>query len=204
MQTFLNLNSHSNEIIVSNENSLAIKLLENKKNFSIIIGPEKSGKSILAKKFSNLNGFNIINDVTKNLNFQNSTFLDMNELPLNNDYFFHFIQYFITNNIGLTIFTSSDFFKNEIKSLAIPDTLSRLKSFNIAHIDEPKDDLLFKLIEKFLMYKSISVSKDIILTTMGYINRTYKEAFIASETINHLLYNNNHNINLSLIRQHYE
>ena len=204
MQSFLNLNSTSNEILVSNENSLAIKLLENKKKFSIIIGPEKSGKSILAKKFSKLYGLNIVNDVTKNLNFQNSTFLDMNELPLNNDYFFHFIQYFISNNIGLTIFTSSDFFKNEIKSLAIPDTLSRLKSFNIAHIDDPKDDLLFKLIEKFLMYKSISVSKDIIQATMGYINRTYKEAFIASETINHLLYNNNHNINLSLIRQHYE
>ena len=204
MQTYLNLNSPSNEIIVSNENSLAIKLLENKKNFSIIIGPEKSGKSILAKKFSSLYGLNIVNDVNKNLNFQNSTFLDMNELPLNKDYFFHFIQYFVANNIGLTIFTSSDFFKNEIKSLAIPDTLSRLKSFNIAHIDDPKDDLLFKLIEKFLMYKSISVSKDIIQATMSYINRTYKEAFIASETINHLLYNNNHNINLSLIRQHYE
>ncbi len=204
MQTFLNLNSSSTDIIVSNENNLAINLLENKKKFSIIIGPKKSGKSILAKKFAKIDGIEVINNISKNLEYKNSIFLDLNELPLNENYFFHFLQYFIANNIGLTIFTSSDFLKNNIKPLAIPDTLSRLKSFNVAYIDNPKDELLFRLIEKFLMYKSISVSKDIIQATMGYINRTYMDAFIASETINHLLYKNNHNINLSLIRQHYE
>ena len=204
MQTFLNLNTSSTDIIVSNENNLAINLLENKKKFSIIIGPKKSGKSILAKKFAKIDGIEVINNISKNLEYKNSIFLDLNELPLNENYFFHFLQYFIANNIGLTIFTSSDFLKNNIKPLVIPDTLSRLKSFNVAYIDDPKDELLFRLIEKFLMYKSISVSKDIIQATMGYINRTYMDAFIASETINHLLYKNNHNINLSLIRQHYE
>ena len=204
MQTFLNLNTSSTDIIVSNENNLAINLLENKKKFSIIIGPKKSGKSILAKKFAKIDGIEVINNISKNLEYKNSIFLDLNELPLNENYFFHFLQYFIANNIGLTIFTSSDFLKNNIKPLVIPDTLSRLKSFNVAYIDDPKDELLFRLIEKFLMYKSISVSKDIIQATMGYINRTYLDAFIASETINHLLYKNNHNINLSLIRQHYE
>ena len=204
MQTFLNFSSSSTDIIVSNENNLAINLLENKKKLSIIIGPKKSGKSILAKTFAKIDGIEVINNISKNLEYKNSIFLDLNELPLNEDYFFHFLQYFITNNIGLTIFTSSDFLKNNIKPLAIPDTLSRLKSFNVAYIDDPKDELLFRLIEKFLMYKSISVSKDIIHATMGYINRTYMDAFIASETINHLLYKNNHNINLSLIRQHYE
>ena len=68
----------------------------------------------------------------------------------------------------------------------------------------PKDDLLFKLIEKFLKFKSISVSGDIIRGIMAYIGRTYIDAYDASETINYLLYHNNHNINLSLIRQHYE
>ena len=128
----------------------------------------------------------------------------MNKLPFNEEPFFHFLQYFITNDIGLTIFTTSDPHQVDSKSLLIPDTLSRLKSFNIASIENPKDDLLFKLIEKFLKFKSISVSSDIIRGIMAYIGRTYIDAYDASETINYLLYQNNHNINLSLIRQHYE
>ena len=140
----------------------------------------------------------------KSLKFKNNTFLDLNKLPFNEESFFHFLQYFITNDIGLTIFTTSDPHQVDSKSLLIPDTLSRLKSFNIASIENPKDDLLFKLIEKFLKFKSISVSGDIIRGIMAYIGRTYIDAYDASETINYLLYQNNHNINLSLIRQHYE
>ena len=204
MQTFLNLNTDDKNILISNENSLAIKLLENKYKFSIIVGPKKSGKTILANKFLDINGANIIDNIPSNLNFKNNTFLDLNKLPFNEEPFFHFLQYFITNDIGLTIFTTSDPHQVDSKSLLIPDTLSRLKSFNIASIENPKDDLLFKLIEKFLKFKSISVSGDIIRGIMAYISRTYIDAYDASETINYLLYQNNHNINLSLIRQHYE
>ena len=204
MQTFLNLNTDDKNILISNENSLAIKLLENKYKFSIIVGPKKSGKTILANKFLDINGANIIDNIPSNLNFKNNTFLDLNKLPFNEESFFHFLQYFITNDIGLTIFTTSDPHQVDSKSFLIPDTLSRLKSFNIASIENPKDDLLFKLIEKFLRFKSISVSADIIRGIMSYIGRTYIDAYDASETINYLLYQNNHNINLSLIRQHYE
>ena len=204
MQTFLNLNTDDKNILISHENSLVIKLLENKYKFSIIVGPKKSGKTILANKFLDINAANIIDSIPKNLKFKNNTFLDLNKLPFNEESFFHFLQYFITNDIGLTIFTTSDPHQVDSKSLLIPDTLSRLKSFNIASIENPKDDLLFKLIEKFLRFKSISVSADIIRGIMSYIGRTYIDAYDASETINYLLYQNNHNINLSLIRQHYE
>ena len=204
MQTFLNLNTEDKNILISNENSLAIKLLEDKFKFSIIVGPQKSGKTTLANKFLEINEANIIDSIPSNLEFQNNTFLDLNNLPFNEESFFHFLQYFITNDIGLTIFTTSNPLQVDSNSLVIPDTLSRLKSFNMALIENPKDDLLFKLIEKFLKFKSISVSDDIIKGIMAYIGRTYIDAYNASETINNLLYQNNHNINLSLIRQHYE
>ena len=204
MQTFLDLNTDDKNILISDENYLAIKLLKNKYKFSVIVGPKKSGKTILANKFLDINGANIIYGIPSKLDFKNNTFLDLNKLPFNEESFFHFLQYFITNDIGLTIFTASDPLKVDSNSLVIPDTLSRLKSFNIALIENPKDDLLFKLIEKFLKFKSISVSDDIIKGIMAYIGRTYLDAYNASETINHLLYQNNHNINLSLIRKHYE
>ena len=107
MQTFLNLNADDKNILISNENSLAIKLLENKYKFSIIVGPKKSGKTILANKFLDINGANIIDNISSNLNFKNNTFLDLNKLPFNEEPFFHFLQYFISNDIGLTIFTIS-------------------------------------------------------------------------------------------------
>ncbi len=204
MQTFLDLNIDDNEILISHENSQAINLLENNRKFSLIIGPEKSGKSILAKKYAKNFKVDIITEIPSILKFKNSIFLDLNQLPFNEDLFFHFLQYFISNDISLTIFTSSDLLKINKKFSAIPDTISRLKSFNIALIEHPQDELLFRLIDKFLKIKSINVSNDIILETMNYINRTYIDAFKASETINHLLYQNNHNINLSLIKRHYE
>ena len=63
---------------------------------------------------------------------------------------------------------------------------------------------IIELIEKFLKNKSISVQPKIIHHIMNFIERTYVDAFQAAEAINHLLYENNHNINLSLISEYYE
>jgi chromosomal replication initiation ATPase DnaA len=82
--------------------------------------------------------------------------------------------------------------------------VSRLKQFTLCNIHNPGKDLLIKLINKYLSFKSISVSEQIINEVLNHIERTYLSAFEAANTINHLLYENNHNINLSLIRKHYE
>ncbi len=204
MQKFFDLTTSDDEIIISKENSSVINLLKSNNKFSIIIGDEKSGKSLLAKKYSVINNAELIFHYSLNHGLKNNVYLDLNELPLNEDDFFHFIQYFISQNQGLTIFTSTNLLKLPLNSNFIPDTVSRLKSFSLEEIEDPGDELFFKLIEKFLRIKSISISEDIIREIMLYINRTYNDAFKASETINHLLYKNNHNINLSLIRKHYE
>ncbi|NCX68867.1 MAG: hypothetical protein EBW93_07145, partial [Betaproteobacteria bacterium] len=116
----------------------------------------------------------------------------------------HFLQYFLSNNLSLTIFSSHSFDNDLNKFEIIPDILSRLKLFTLISINPPQDQLLFKLIEKFLKNKSISVQPKIIHHIMNFIERTYVDAFQAAEAINHLLYENNHNINLSLISEYYE
>ena len=55
-----------------------------------------------------------------------------------------------------------------------------------------------------MFLKSITVPEQIIIEVMNHIERTYLAAFEAAKTINNLLYENNHTINLSLIRKHYE
>ena len=81
---------------------------------------------------------------------------------------------------------------------------SRFSGGLVVDIQNPDKDLLFKLINKYLFLKSITVQEQIIIEVMKYIERTYLAAYEAAKTINQLLYENNHNINLSLIRKHYE
>ena len=204
MQTFLNLDSSDDEIIYSKENNTVIQSLEKKIKYLIIYGPKKSGKTTIAKKFSDNKNIYLIDKIPKHLHFNKETFLDLNTLPAKDDYFFHFIQFFISNNIPLTIFTSENSIENLSGKFYLPDVVSRLKQFNLCNIQNPGKDLLFKLINKYLSLKSISVSEQIINEVMNHIERTYLSAFEAAKTINHLLYMNNHNINLSLIRKHYE
>ena len=204
MQTFLNLNSADEEIIYSLENELVIQSLEKRIKYLIIYGPNKSGKTTIAKKFSINNNIDLINNVHKDLNFNKETYLDLNTLPGEDENFFHFLQFFISNNIPLTIFTSENSIENLSNNFYLPDVISRLKQFNLCNIQNPSKDLLLKLINKYLSLKSISVPEEIIIEVMNYIERTYLSAFEAANTINHLLYKNNHNINLSLIRKHYE
>ena len=204
MQTFLNLNSFDTEILYSSENDTVIQSLEKKIKYLIIYGPNKSGKTTIAKKFSINNNIDLTNSVPNELNFNKETYLDLNILPGQDENFFHFLQYFITNNIPLTIFTSENSIDKLSDEVYLPDVVSRLKQFTLCNIDNPSKDLLFKLINKYLSFKSITVPEEIIIEVMNYIERTYLSAFEAANTINHLLYENNHNINLSLIRKHYE
>src|SRR6056300_50275 len=205
MQTFLSFeSSNDDQIIESSENELAIKILQENQKFVLIDGPKKSGKSLLARKFASINNKKIIYDIPVKLDFDTGVYLDLNSLPLKSDYFFHFLQYFVSNNLSLTIFSSHSFDNDLSNFEVIPDTLSRLKLFTLISINPPQDQLLFQLIEKFLKNKSISVQPKIIHHIMNFIERTYVDAFQAAEAINHLLYENNHNINLSLISDYYE
>ena len=204
MQTFLDFHSESNDLILSNKNSIILNLLEANNQFNLICGSSKSGKSTIAKKFSKKNSFCYSEMLPRSLEFQNGLYLDLNELPLADEFFFHFLQYYLSQNLHLTIFTQINPFELNSKVNVLPDTLSRLKQFNFEIIEEPDEELLFKLIEKHLKSKSITVPDRIIQETMNHINRTYLDAYIAAGTINHLLSQNNHNINLSLIKSHYE
>ena len=205
MQTFLSFeSSNDDQIIESSENELATKILQENQKYVLIDGPKKSGKSLLAKKFSRINNKKIIYDIPLKLDFDTGVYLDLNSLPLKSENFFHFLQYFVSNNLSLTIFSNHSF-ENDLGNFeVIPDILSRLKLFTLITINSPQDQLLFQLIEKFLKNKSISVQPKIIHHIMNFIERTYVDAFQAAEAINHLLYENNHNINLSLISEYYE
>ena len=90
MQTFLSFeSSNDDQIIESSENELAIKILQENQKFVLIDGPKKSGKSLLARKFASINNKKIIYDIPIKLGFDKGVYLDLNNLPLKSDSFFH-------------------------------------------------------------------------------------------------------------------
>ena len=52
VQTFLNLDSSDEEIILSSENDSVIQSLKKRVKYLIIYGPRKSGKTSIANNFS--------------------------------------------------------------------------------------------------------------------------------------------------------
>ena len=78
MQTFLNLNNSDNEIIHSLENDLVIQTLEKRVKYLIIYGPNKSGKTTIAKNFSVNHNIDLIYSVPKDIHFNKETYLDLN------------------------------------------------------------------------------------------------------------------------------
>ena len=132
MQNFFDLYTGDNEIIKSVENSIPINLLENDNKFSMIVGSNKSGKTSLAKSYSMLNQANLIFDIPKSLKNLKKTYLDLNSLNLADENLFHFLEYFISQDIGLTIFTSTDPLNVDENQAIIADIKSRLSLFNIA------------------------------------------------------------------------
>ena len=88
MQTFLSFeSSNDDQIIESSENELATKILQENQKYVLIDGPKKSGKSLLAKKFSRINNKKIIYDIPLKLEFDTGVYLDLNSLPLNSENF---------------------------------------------------------------------------------------------------------------------
>ena len=96
MQTFLDFHSESNDLILSNKNSNILKLLEANNQFNLVCGSSKSGKSTIAKKFSKKNSFGYTEMLPRSLEFQNGLYLDLKELPLADEFFFHFLQYYLS------------------------------------------------------------------------------------------------------------
>ncbi len=89
MQTFLSFeSSNDDQLIESSENELAIRALQENKKYVFISGPNKSGKTSLAKRFSEKNKKKLINDIPEKLVFDTGVYLDLNKLPLKSENFF--------------------------------------------------------------------------------------------------------------------
>ena len=203
-QNFFNFNTIKNdEVIASHENEDVLNLLENLTcQLSYITGSSKSGKSTLANNYAKVHKAQIISDQSELLFSIDKKlyFIDQNLSKFNDELLFHFVQNIITHNYILYIFSEFD---HSQKPTGLADLDSRLSLFNKFNLNEPDDQLTINLLKKFLKINSVSINKTIITELPKYINRTYLGIHNCANDINRLLYTNNHNINLNLIKDFY-
>ena len=203
-QNFFNFNTIKNdEVIASHENEDVLNLLENLTcQLSYITGSSKSGKSTLANNYAKVHKAQIISDQSELLFSIDKKlyFIDQNLSKFNDELLFHFVQNIITHNYNLYIFSEFD---HSQKPTGLADLDSRLSLFNKFNLNEPDDQLTINLLKKFLKINSISINETIISELPKYINRTYLGIHNCANDINRLLYTNNHNINLNLIKDFY-
>ena len=203
-QNFFDFNSVKNdEIVISHENEDVLYLLEKLTcQLSYITGSSKSGKSTLVNKYAKIHKAQIISDQSDLLFSIDKKFyfIDQNLSKFNTELLFHFVQNIITHNYTLYIFSEFD---HSQKPTGLLDLDSRLSLFNKFNLNEPDDQLTINLLKKFLKINSITINETIIVELPKYINRTYLGIYNCANDINRLLYNNNHNINLKLIKDFY-
>ena len=203
-QFFFNFGNKSDfDLIKSKENELVISEL-GKLNHKLVyvLGSSKSGKTTLVKNFSKKHKALVINNDSE-LKFSQDTkiyFIDQNLSKFNSNSLFHFIQNIIIYKSYLYVFSSED---NSKVSFGTPDLDSRISSFNKLIIEEPDSSLILLLLKQHLKIKSIKLDEVIIQEIPYLIDRSYLAVFNCVEDINRLLYQNNHNINLRLIKEFY-
>jgi len=203
-QNFFNLNTENDKkIIESFENKKIIFLLKNLNyKLSYITGSSKSGKSTLVNNFGKIHNAKIIVN-SSDLKFSTDDkiyFIDQNISHFDSELFFHFIQNVLTHDCFLYLF--SEFDHNQ-QPTGLADLDSRLALFNKFNLEEPSTDLMIILLRKYLEMYSISINESIILELPKLIDRTYLAVYNCANDINRLLYQNNHNINLRLIKEFY-
>ncbi len=204
MQNFFEFGlTDDGNIIKSIENEGAINLLESLScKLSYINGSTKSGKSTLVNHYSKIHKAKIVTNLA-DLNFSTDNkiyFIDQNIFKFDPQLLFHFIQNIVTHDYFLYIFGEFD---HNHKSTGIADLDSRLSLFNKFNINEPNSDLMTLLLKKYLKKNSISIDNSIIIEIPKFIDRTYLAVYNCANDINRLLYENNHNINLRLIKKFY-
>tara|TARA_B100000029_G_scaffold34665_1_gene32612 strand:- start:675 stop:1310 length:636 start_codon:yes stop_codon:yes gene_type:complete len=192
------------DFYVSNSNYDAYNYVMNGKkfiNYSIIYGPEKSGKTHLGliwKKNNNAITYNFKNfSISYEIN--NNVFIDNFSENINEENLFHLINHCYDNN--LKILLTSNKAINEI-DFSLKDLSSRLKTFHFINIHEPDEELIFNLIIKLLFDKQIIINNpEIVSFILNRIERTYKSINSFIERVDKLSLEKKRQLTIPLIRE---
>ena len=208
--------SHNRDFFVSPKNSIAFNLIKSWPNWNVqmayIYGPEKCGKTLISNLWQKKSNAKILDEIKLKKFIKNS--IDIEDVKQNN-WIIDNIEYFIEKkydekilNLINIIFSSKDSFilitsKNSPKFLnsKVKDLLSRLSSSIVIEVFQPDNDLLCKIIKKYLNERSISISKKSLEYLILRIERSYQDALGIAKKIDKLSLETHSNINYRFLKK---
>ena len=174
---------YEEDFCIGENNYEAYKLIKEWPNWSFkginIYGPKKSGKSYLAKIFSDKTNSKIFEGVSINKNnldlILNQKVLIIEDAELFNDeiFFQTILNDFISKN--KFIYLSSITLAGSIP-FKLKDLISRLNSLVAVAITNPSDDLFSQILTKMLSDKQINITKKDVNFILKNIERSYDAA----------------------------
>jgi len=143
-------------------------------NLVNLVGPKKSGKSLLLKILEITHSFLYISEKSFQKDNLDTIFkserliLDMDVLL--EDKVFSIVNDFYTNKKYLVISSNKPLTNIQFK---LKDLSSRIKLFNIIEILNPSDHLIYSLIIKFFSDNQIVIKKELVNFIVKKIDRSY-------------------------------
>ena len=200
----INENYGNDDFFVSNSNLLAHKVLLNTANpekYIYLKGPAKSGKTHIGQIWQkinnailfNYNDYNVILDQKKNV------FVDNFSLNIDEEKLFHLINHCYINNLNILITSELSSAEQKFK---LSDLSSRLRTFYLAEIFNPDDELLNNLLIKLLHDRQIHINNDEIFSFITKrIARTYLSIYNFVDRIDKLSLSKKKKITIPLIKE---
>ena len=199
---------YEEDFCIGENNYEAYKLIKEWPNWSFkginIYGPKKSGKSYLAKIFSDKTNSKIFEGGSVNKNsldlILNQKVLIIEDAELFNDeiFFQTILNDFISKN--KFIFLSSITLAGSIP-FKLKDLISRLNSLVAVAITNPSDDLFSQILTKMLSDKQINITKKDVNFILKNIERSYDAASKFVKNLDELSLLYKKKINTKIINQ---
>ena len=172
---------------------------KNDKNL-FLIGPRKSGKTLLSKIWLKKNqGIKLNNNLEKILyNNKNVLIEDLDKI-CNEENLFHILNH--CKNYNLKILITSNLEMNDI-NLSLKDLISRLKTFNVLKIYNPDDDMLLNILTKLFTEKQFIInSNEVFQYIIKNANRSYEEMFSIVSKLDSLSLEKKRQLTIPLIKE---
>ncbi len=197
-----NNSKYNTDFYVNDTNSDAFNHINNKTNSSqiILVGPNKSGKTLLGNIWKYNNNAQIFKNnfeylISKKVNIFVDNYLE----DLNENQLFHIINHCNNYNLKILITSNQDLIDSKIKLL---DLISRLKIFKPIKILQPDDDMLRNLLTKYFVENQIIIkSNEIFEYIIRRTDRTYEGILKIANQIDNLSLEKKRELTIPLIRE---
>ena len=189
------------DFYVNGTNRLSFNIISNNKYDKILlIGPEKSGKSILGKiwKYNN-NAIYYNKNFEDLINSDHNIIIDQLNSKSNEEELFHLINYCDTKKLKILIISSIELNNLKFKTL---DLISRLKTFVNANILNPDDDMLLNILTKLFIEKQFIINgEEIFEFIIRRTNRTYADIIYLVQKLDKLSLEKKRQLTIPLIKE---